>query len=193
MQKVYVIACTIIQNCGSKTRGSQPGVQSEFQDSQAYTEKPCLEKTKKKRRKYTPSSWLPAWFLLLFSHFHIHFSRGKRESVSITAGWLAGLPSGWLGHHCTVPGPQPHPPSSQDPYSEIQRRCWLLVGVESAQESQWMTGSVERQGGQNHLWRRAPQRTPLSTLIVTPGPALFSPCPLRIHFWKKNHPGIPRS
>jgi hypothetical protein len=25
---------------------SQPGLQSEFQDSQGYTEKPCLEKTK---------------------------------------------------------------------------------------------------------------------------------------------------
>jgi hypothetical protein len=27
----------------------QPGLQSEFQDSQGYTEKPCLEKTKKKK------------------------------------------------------------------------------------------------------------------------------------------------
>ena len=30
---------------------SQPGLQSEFQDSQGYTEKPCLEKKKKKRRR----------------------------------------------------------------------------------------------------------------------------------------------
>jgi hypothetical protein len=29
----------------------QPGLQSEFQDSQGYTEKPCLEKTKKKKKK----------------------------------------------------------------------------------------------------------------------------------------------
>jgi hypothetical protein len=28
--------------------GGQPGLQSEFQDSQGYTEKPCLEKPKKK-------------------------------------------------------------------------------------------------------------------------------------------------
>jgi hypothetical protein len=28
----------------------QPGLQSEFQDSQGYTEKPCLEKPKKKER-----------------------------------------------------------------------------------------------------------------------------------------------
>jgi hypothetical protein len=27
----------------------QPGLQSEFQDSQSYTEKPCLEKPKKKK------------------------------------------------------------------------------------------------------------------------------------------------
>jgi hypothetical protein len=27
---------------------SQPGLQSKFQDSQGYTEKPCLEKSKKK-------------------------------------------------------------------------------------------------------------------------------------------------
>jgi hypothetical protein len=37
---------------------SQPGLQSEFQDSQGYTEKPCLEKTKtnkqnKKQRQKT--------------------------------------------------------------------------------------------------------------------------------------------
>jgi hypothetical protein len=29
----------------------QPGLQSEFQDSQGYTEKPCLEKTKKQTNK----------------------------------------------------------------------------------------------------------------------------------------------
>jgi hypothetical protein len=29
----------------------QPGLQSEFQDSQDYTEKPCLKKTKKKKKK----------------------------------------------------------------------------------------------------------------------------------------------
>jgi hypothetical protein len=28
----------------------QPGLQSEFQDSQGYTEKPCLEKTKKNKQ-----------------------------------------------------------------------------------------------------------------------------------------------
>jgi hypothetical protein len=29
----------------------QPGLQSEFQDSQGYTEKPCLEKQKKKKKR----------------------------------------------------------------------------------------------------------------------------------------------
>jgi hypothetical protein len=29
----------------------QPGLQSEFQDSQGYTEKPCLKKTKNKKTK----------------------------------------------------------------------------------------------------------------------------------------------
>jgi hypothetical protein len=31
----------------------QPGLQSEFQDSQGYTEKPCLKKTKTKTKKKT--------------------------------------------------------------------------------------------------------------------------------------------
>ena len=29
----------------------QPGLQNEFQNSQGYTEKPCLEKPKKKKKK----------------------------------------------------------------------------------------------------------------------------------------------
>jgi hypothetical protein len=33
-----------------RVRG-QPGLQSEFQDSQGYTEKPCLKKTKTKTKK----------------------------------------------------------------------------------------------------------------------------------------------
>jgi hypothetical protein len=31
----------------------QPGLQSEFQDNQGYTEKPCLEKTKQTNKKPT--------------------------------------------------------------------------------------------------------------------------------------------
>jgi hypothetical protein len=32
----------------------QPGLQIEFQDSQDYKEKPCLEKKKNKNKKITP-------------------------------------------------------------------------------------------------------------------------------------------
>jgi hypothetical protein len=34
----------------------QPGLQSEFQDSQGYTEKPCLKKEKKKKNQAWGSS-----------------------------------------------------------------------------------------------------------------------------------------
>jgi hypothetical protein len=39
----------------------QPGLQSEFQDSQGYTEKPCLEKQTNKQKMYpnTGEKWLP--------------------------------------------------------------------------------------------------------------------------------------
>jgi hypothetical protein len=36
---------------GGFLSSGQPGPQSEFQDSQGYTEKPCLEKPKKKKKK----------------------------------------------------------------------------------------------------------------------------------------------
>jgi hypothetical protein len=35
----------------------QPGLQSEFQDSQGYTEKPCLKKPKKKKRYTELGRW----------------------------------------------------------------------------------------------------------------------------------------
>jgi hypothetical protein len=35
----------------------QPGLQSEFQDSQGYTEKPCLKRNKKQTKK-PKESWL---------------------------------------------------------------------------------------------------------------------------------------
>jgi hypothetical protein len=43
----------------------QSGLQSEFQDSQVYTEKPCLEK--KKKKELPDSDWLSArpWLVLL--------------------------------------------------------------------------------------------------------------------------------
>jgi hypothetical protein len=36
----------------------QPGLQSEFQDSQSYTEKPCLEKQKQNKTKKFSHTWL---------------------------------------------------------------------------------------------------------------------------------------
>ena len=38
---------------GGFLSSSQPGLQSEFQDSQGYTEKPCLKKNKKTQRNKT--------------------------------------------------------------------------------------------------------------------------------------------
>jgi hypothetical protein len=40
-----------VRDPGSENKMGQPGLQSEFQDSQGYTEKPCLEKTKKEKKK----------------------------------------------------------------------------------------------------------------------------------------------
>ena len=57
----------------------QPGLQSEFQDSQGYTEKPCLEKTKTKTKTKTkPKIIVPQW-----NHC------GTLVSFS---GWWDGLP-----------------------------------------------------------------------------------------------------
>jgi hypothetical protein len=47
----------------------QPGLQSEFQDSQGYTEKPCLEKPKKKKKKKKKKrkavfTYLKAWHII---------------------------------------------------------------------------------------------------------------------------------
>ena len=36
---------------GGFLSSSQPGLQSEFQDSQGYTEKPCLKKPKEKKKE----------------------------------------------------------------------------------------------------------------------------------------------
>jgi hypothetical protein len=52
----------------------QPGLQSEFQDSQGYTEKPCLEKQKKnKKQKKTP---LPSPYIAWIKYsIHTYFSK----------------------------------------------------------------------------------------------------------------------
>jgi hypothetical protein len=40
------------KNLQNARHGGQPGLQSEFQDSQGYTEKPCVEKPKKKKKTF---------------------------------------------------------------------------------------------------------------------------------------------
>ena len=55
----------------------QPGLQSEFQDSQGYTEKPCLKKKKKKKKN-------PREPLIYFQHNDIdHVSSGCGLSTHI--------------------------------------------------------------------------------------------------------------
>jgi hypothetical protein len=52
------ISCVTLKDASHK---NQPGLQSELQDSQGYTEKPCLEKTKqtnKQTNKQNPKTWL---------------------------------------------------------------------------------------------------------------------------------------
>jgi hypothetical protein len=51
----------------------QPGLQSEFQDSQGYTEKPCLEKRKKKKKEHKTKEKLKLYIsLLVCLHAHAH-------------------------------------------------------------------------------------------------------------------------
>jgi hypothetical protein len=53
--------CVLIMGLEAEVGGflSQPGLQSKFQDSQGYTEKPCLEKPKKKTQNFF--SWCVAF------------------------------------------------------------------------------------------------------------------------------------
>jgi hypothetical protein len=55
----------------------QPGLQSEFQDSQGYTEKPCLEKQKKKGggKEMCRQNPLVIWCIHIFKTQHVTFSR----------------------------------------------------------------------------------------------------------------------
>jgi hypothetical protein len=81
----------------------QPGLQSEFQDNQGYTEKPCLEKNNKKKI----SSPLRKLFIYLFIY------------LSITPYFIhSSLPSYCCTFHTSSPCPclhvdvlPPHPPT----------------------------------------------------------------------------------
>jgi hypothetical protein len=54
---------------GGFLSSGQPGLQSEFQDSQGYTEKPCLEKQKQKQtNKQTKSQIINNWDFGVIGH-----------------------------------------------------------------------------------------------------------------------------
>jgi hypothetical protein len=59
---------------------SQPGLQSEFQDSQGYTEKPCLEKTKNKK----------SMLLRMYNGTFVFFKNTKIGAGEMTQ-WLRAL------------------------------------------------------------------------------------------------------
>jgi hypothetical protein len=50
---------------------SRPGLQSEFQNSQGYTEKPCLKKPKKKKRKKKEKKRMCTAMFIHFINIHI--------------------------------------------------------------------------------------------------------------------------
>jgi hypothetical protein len=62
----------------------QPGLQSEFQDSQGYTEKPYLEKPKKKKKKKR-------------RNFSFHYSKKH------TWKWFLRTSKPYIGHMLVIP------------------------------------------------------------------------------------------
>ena len=61
--------CTWEAEAGGFLSSSQPGLQSEFQDSKGYTEKPCLKK-QNKNKKLEPDS-MTSWVMLLYTQTQI--------------------------------------------------------------------------------------------------------------------------
>jgi hypothetical protein len=49
-----------------------PGLQSEFQDSQGYTEKPCLEKKQNKTKTKTKPTKNSFMYIYIYIHTHTH-------------------------------------------------------------------------------------------------------------------------
>ena len=83
--------------------GGQPGLQSEFQDSQGYTEKPCLEKQKQTNKKLKKNctmisfvlkkifkvTWLPLFL------FHCRFNKSEWDAFSLTAQFQPIVLGNW--------------------------------------------------------------------------------------------------
>jgi hypothetical protein len=72
-------------NLGGRVRGL-PGLQSEFQDSQGYTEKPCLEKlNKQKQNKQTNKkrflSFLSKAVMIISDYFTVTFKNLRPNSI----------------------------------------------------------------------------------------------------------------
>ena len=66
----------------------QPGLQSEFQDSQGYTEKPCLKKKKTKKtwsRNSKPFKYCPDW---LYKFLNCWQGEASSESVLVSGAFL---------------------------------------------------------------------------------------------------------
>ena len=67
----------------------QPGLQSEFQDSQGYTEKPCLKKTKQNKTKQNKTKTKKIWFELGMVVHTFNPSTWKAEAEDF---WVQGQP-----------------------------------------------------------------------------------------------------
>jgi hypothetical protein len=50
----------------------QPGLQSEFQDNQGYTEKPCLKKQKQKQKSHKLQMTYTVVPLTIYTQGHLH-------------------------------------------------------------------------------------------------------------------------
>jgi hypothetical protein len=95
----------------------QPGVQSEFQDSQGYTEKPCLEKPKNKQTKERATCALNCWAIslapTLFFWAEFHVAQGRLGEIPSVSGdglelldiFTSRLPR--LQVYIAIPGSQP--------------------------------------------------------------------------------------
>jgi hypothetical protein len=70
---------------------AQPGLQSEFQDSQDYTEKPCLKKTKKQKqtKKIVPDFHVFVNIVCNLCHY-IYYSQNESYYVILNTDIIKG-------------------------------------------------------------------------------------------------------
>ena len=87
---------------GSLWVWGQPGLQSEFQDSQDYTEKPCLEKKQKEKRKkpsfyYCFLWWCSCPFCCCFVSHVLFYSRSL--GYPVFDSWPSSQCQAWAPPH----------------------------------------------------------------------------------------------